>query len=201
MAGGWPGALNTQGYGERTELLVRRKLRGDLMLFSDTQWQYIEKTVRLRAKKSCEKSIPGELQNLIGPCPEQSNTTLLLVILWAGHWTRNLQRILPAYNVLWSTEDTTQSSLLLPFILGEAMWGLYWVVETQQGIGYVNSIASLHLNIFPLPVPYAKSCCLESQEGRWPGTGFPAPFPISTPKSTLPDISKTAANRSLRMYK
>ena len=37
MAGGWPGALNTQGDGERTELLVRRKLRGDLMLFSDTQ--------------------------------------------------------------------------------------------------------------------------------------------------------------------
>lgn len=33
MAGGWPGALNTQGDGERTELLVRRKLREDLMLF------------------------------------------------------------------------------------------------------------------------------------------------------------------------
>lgn len=110
MTWGWAGALNVQRYGERTELLVRSKSGGEILLFSDTQWQDIEKTEPDSEPIKGKKSIPGELQNLTGPCPEQCDIALLLVILWAGHWTRNLPRILPAYKVVWSTQDTSQSS-------------------------------------------------------------------------------------------
>lgn len=178
-----------RGWWEYWATFKNRKMREDLVLFSDTQGQDIEETgAGLRLKKSSEKSVPGELRNLTGPCPEQCDTALLLVISWAGHQPRKLQSfLLTDYDVLSSTEHHPKLTTAPIHFRRSGLRPSLHNRNTKQ------RLASLYLNIFPIPVP-----CREP--GRQVALHWLFCW-TSTPQSASPDVSKAVANRSLQMYK